>query len=391
MYHYKTTIDNLINQEISSEEIAGASLLIIKDGEEKYRQVYGEADKENHVKMGRDTIFHLYSMSKPITAVAVMILFERGELDVWDSVSKYLPCFKEKTVWTEEGEVPSKREFTIWDCLHMAVGYPYPNQEHESGRKMNTLFRELIQRRIDGDVVDTMEYMRRISEIPMAFSPGEGWMYGLSADILGAVVEAVSGKKFGLFLQDEIFDPLGMTDTGFYVPKEKWNRFAVAYEWNEQERKLTPFTESHLGEYYKEDVAFESGGAGLVSTIDDYAKFAQMLLNKGIYGGVRILGEKTVELMQENHLTEVQKKDFNWDSLKGYGYGCLMRNLQDKGLAATNGTLGEFGWDGWTGNYVTISPKDNMVLLFFIQRCGTGFGELTRKIRAVTYGALERL
>lgn len=390
MYHYQPTIDNLINQYIADGEIAGASLLVLKDGEEKYAKVYGESDKENHIPMQRDTIFHLYSMSKPVTAAAVMILFERGELDVWDAVSKYLPCFKNQTVWTEAGEVPANRDITIWDCLNMTTGIPYPCEELESGRRLDKIFCELIKRREAGEYVDTMEWMRQVAKVPLSFQPGEKWMYGFSADILGAVVEAVSGKKFGQFLQEEIFAPLGMTDTGFYVPEEKWNRFAVSYE-NWSAGSLVPMLHSHLGEYYKSDVAFESGGAGMVSTITDYAKFAQMLLNGGKLGNVRILGKKTVEFMAQNHLTEAQKVDYTWDSTRGYGYGCLMRCLENKGAAGTNGSVGEFGWDGWTGNYVTINPADNMVLLFFIQRCGYGFGELTRKVRALTYGALTEL
>ena len=390
MFNYQTTIDNLINQSISAGEFAGASLLVLKDGEKKYREVYGEADKERHIPIRRDTIFHLYSMSKPVTAVAVMILFERGELDVRDAVGKYLPMFQNMTVWTEAGEVPANREITIWDCLNMTTGIPYPCAELESGRRMDKVFRELIERRERGEIVDTMEWMRQVAKVPLVFQPGEKWMYGFSADILGAVVEAVSGRKFGQFLWEEIFEPLGMKDTGFFVPEEKWERFAVSYEWKDG-TGLVPFTRSHLGEYYKEDVAFESGGAGLVSTIDDYASFAQMLLNKGKLGDVRILGDKTVEFMTQNYLTEAQKVDYNWDSVRGYGYGCLMRHLEDKGVAGTNGSVGEFGWDGWTGNYVTINPAENMVLLVFVQRCGTGFGELTRKVRAVTYGALSEL
>ncbi|MBP3570210.1 MAG: serine hydrolase [Lachnospiraceae bacterium] len=390
MYHYQSTIDHLINRYIFDGEIVGASLLVLKDGEEKYKKVYGESDKENQIPMQGDTIFHLYSMSKPITAAAVMILFERGELDVRDAVSKYLPCFKNQTVWTEEGEVPVNRDITIWDCLNMTTGIPYPCEELESGRRMDVVFRELIRRREAGEYVDTMEWMRHVAKVPLVFQPGEKWLYGFSADILGAVVEAVSGKKFGQFLQEEIFEPLGMKDTGFYVPEEKWNRFAVSYE-NWSTGSLVPMLHSHLGEYYKSDVAFESGGAGMVSTINDYAKFAQMLLNKGKLGDVRILGKKTVEFMAQNHLTEAQKVDYTWDSTRGYGYGCLMRCLENLGVAGTNGSIGEFGWDGWTGNYVTINPEENMVLLFFIQRCGYGFGDLTRKVRALTYGALEEL
>ena len=386
---YKMTVDQLIRNAICTGEIAGGSLLVIKDGGELYRKVYGEADKEKHVMMEEDTIFRLFSMSKPITAVAVMMLYERGMLDVRDAVCKYLPMFKDSMVQTEQGPVPANRNFTVWDCLNMTVGIPYPCEELESGRQMDRVVRELIQRRETGETVDTMEWMRCIAKVPMAFQPGEQWMYGLAADILGAVVEVVSGKRYGEFLKDELFGPLGMTDTGFYVPEEKLHRFATAYEWDEGRRELYLFQRSHLGEYYREDVAFESGGAGLVSTIGDYAKFAQMLLNKGKYGNVRILGRKTVELMEESHLTVKQSESCNWDSMLGYGYGCLMRHLKDKGAAGSNGSIGEYGWDGWTGNYVTINPEENMVILFFIQRCGYGFGDLTRRLRAVIYGSLD--
>ena len=384
----KTQIDQLVNQFISAGEYAGASLLVIKDGEELIREVYGEADMEHQIPVHQNTIFHLYSMSKPITAVAVMKLCEQGKLQLQDEVSKYLPCFKNMTVWTEKGEVPAERDITIWDCLNMTSGIPYPCQELESGRRLDKVFRHLIARREAGETVDTMEWMQEVSGVPLVFQPGEKWMYGFSADVLGAVVEAASAKRFGRFLQEEIFAPLGMEDTGFFVPKEKGHRFAVSYEkWSCD--RLKPFTASHLGEYYNEDVAFESGGAGLVSTIDDYAKFAQMLLNKGCLGNVRILQEETVRFMARNHLTDAQRTDYTWDSVRGYGYGCLMRCLEDTVVADTKGSIGEFGWDGWTGNYVTVNPEKTMVLLFFIQRCGEGFGELTRRVREAVYEALE--
>lgn len=384
----QSTIDKLISQSIAAGEYAGASLLVIKDGKEVARAVYGEADMENHVPVRRDTIIHLYSMSKPVTAVAVMKLQEQGKINLQDAVSKYLPCFRNMTVWTEAGEVPAEREITIWDCLNMTTGIPYPCGELESGRRLDKVFRELIARREAGEVVDTMEWMKEVAKVPLVFQPGEKWMYGFSADVLGAVVEAASGKKFGQYLKDEIFVPLGMEDTGFYVPEEKQHRFAVAYE-NWSTGKLRPFTHSHLGEYYQSDVAFESGGAGMVSTIDDYAKFAQMLLQGGSLDGVRILEEKTVRFMAQNHLTEAQRAEYNWDSVRGYGYGCLMRCLEDTAKADTGGNVGEYGWDGWTGNYVTINPEKHMILLFFVQRCGTGFGELTRNVREKVYEALS--
>lgn len=387
MFPHKSTIDNIINQSIAAGEYAGASLLVLKEGEELIRDVYGEADMENHVPVKRDTIFHLYSMSKPITAVAVMKLYEQSKLQLQDEVGLYLPCFKHMMVWTDAGEVPAKRGITVWDCLNMTTGIPYPCQELESGRQMDAVFRSLIARREAGEFVDTMEWMKEVAKVPLVFQPGEKWMYGFSADVLGAVVEAASGKRFGQFLREEIFEPLGMPDTGFFVPEEKKHRFAVSYE-NWSTGKLIPFTRSHLGEYYNSDVAFESGGAGLVSTIDDYARFAQMLLNGGSLGEIRVLKPETVALMSRNQLTAIQRIGYNWDSVQGYGYGCLMRCLEDKDKAQSRGSIGEYGWDGWTGNYVTINPKENLVLLFFLQRCGTGFGELTRKVREEIYAKL---
>lgn len=388
MFHYKERVDKLINAEIAAGEIAGANLLVIQNGEEKFFSSYGQMDMEKGKPMQRDTIFRMFSMSKPVTAAAVMLLEERGELDLRDTVSKYLPEYHAQKVWTEDGLADTVRDITIWDCLNMTTGIPYPHPWSEVGRRMDTLFKELIQKRIDGASPDTREYVRRIAEVPLEFQPGKKWMYGLSADILGAVVEVISGKKYGQFLQEEIFAPLGMKDTGFFVPEEKKERFAQIYYMDEETHTLKVFAESHLGEYYNEDVQFESGGAGLVSTIDDYSRFAQMLVNKGIYNGVRILGKKTVEFMTQNRLAEEQREDFCWDSTLGYGYGCLMRILEDQGKAGTIGDVGEFGWDGWTGNYVTMNPKENMVFLYYIQKCGAGFTGLTRKLRDVAYAAM---
>ena len=393
MYNYRETVDRLMEGEVAGGQAAGASYLCIRGGEELYFHACGCRDLERKLPMTRDTIIRLFSMSKPITAAAVMVLAERGQVDLWDPVSRYLPCFEGQKVWNPQGDpVPVRRESTLWDMLNMTSGIPYPENWEgcsQSGRQMDALFRELIGRRLAGNAPDTQEYMRQIARVPLVFQPGERWMYGLSADVLGAVIEKVSGKRFGQFLKDELFDPLEMPDTGFFVPEGKRERFAQNYKWSQDEKKLVPFTESHLGEYYGEDVAFESGGAGMVSTIQDYSHFALMMVQKGVYRGRRILGEKTVEFMAKDRLSESQKRDFCWDSNLGYGYGCLMRVLTDQGSAGTLASLGEYGWDGWTGNYVTIDPADDMVMLYFIQRCGAGTTPLVRKLRNVTYGALK--
>lgn len=388
MYNYKETMDRLLKEEVAEGKVKGASALVLHRGEEIYFNAFGYADEARNLPMARDTIIRLYSMSKPVTAVAAMILVERGEMDLWDPVSKYLPCFAGQKVWSEErGEIPARREPTVFDLLNMTSGITYPDELTEPGRRMGQVVKELVDRSERGERIDTQEYMRGIASVPLCFDPGDTWMYGFSADVLGGIVEAVSGKSYGQFLREELFEPLEMADTGFFVPEEKTGRFAQHYELTE-EGILVPHRERHLGEYYREDVAFESGGAGLVSTLDDYAHFASMLVNGGLYQGKHILGRKTVEFMTKNRLTDEQKKSMIWDSTRGYGYGCLMRVLEDQGAAGSNVSLGEFGWDGWTGNYVMMDPVEELVLLYFIQRCDAGTTPLVRKLRMVTYGAL---
>ena len=389
MYDYKETMDKILRSEVESGFVKGASALILHKGKELYFNAFGMADVARGILMKRDTIIHLYSMSKPITAAAVMVLAERGDIDLWDPVSKYLPCFAGQKVWdNEKGEIPANREPAIFDLLNMTSGIPYPDGSTEPGRRMEKVVQELVARRERGERVDTQEYMRGFASVPLCYQPGGPWMYGFSADVLGGVVEAVSGKTFGQFLRDELFDPLDMPDTGFFVPREILNRLAQHYEPTEDGR-LIPHLGSHLGEYYGEDVAFESGGAGMVSTLDDYSHFGMMMVSGGLYKGRQILGRKTVEFMTKNRLDDGQKATFHWDSNRGCGYGCLMRVLEDQGAAGTNASLGEFGWDGWTGNYVTMDPSEEFVLLYFIQRCGAGTTPAVRRLRMAAYGALK--
>ena len=395
MYDYQRAIDKIMQQEVDTGQIAGAGYMLIQGGRERYFTTCGYADREKKMQIRRDTIFRLFSMTKPITAAAVMLLVERGELDLRDTVSRYIPAFQKQTVWNPEGEPqPVKRETTIYDLLNMTSGIPYPENWEgcsPSGLLMDELFQKLKKDQAAGQRLSTREWIDRIAEVPLAFQPGERWMYGLSADVLGAVAEVVTGKRYGDFLREEIFEPLEMADTGFYVPENKLERFAQNYIWNEEKGELEIFSDCNLGEYYGADVSFESGGAGLVSTMEDYSHFARMLLQGGVYNGIRILGEKTVQFMHQDRLSPEQKGALLWDSNLGCGYGCLMRVLTDQGAAGTIGSQGEYGWDGWTGNYVTIDPADDMIILYFIQRGGYSSSSALRRLRNVTYGALERL
>ena len=195
----------------------GAAICIIKDGKEVYRNEYGEADKENHIPMERNSIFRCYSMTKPITAVAVMTLVEKGVIALSDPVSNFIPSFKNQTVLTKKGYVPAKREVVIQDLLNMTAGLTYPDASFPAGKEMQNMIDKYYADVEAGNPISTYDLAVLIGEQPLEFQPGEGWRYGFCADVLGAVIEVVTGKTYGEYLKETIFEPLGMTETDFYV------------------------------------------------------------------------------------------------------------------------------------------------------------------------------
>ena len=370
----------------------GASICILHRGEEVYRKEYGEADKEKHHPMKPDTIFRCYSMTKPITSVAVMTLVEKGALALSDPASKYLPGFKDQKVYTDQGLVPANREVTIQDLLDMTAGVVYPDASFPAGAIMDKIQADFYDKIAKGEPTpSTYELANIIGQQPLAFQPGERWLYGFCADVLGAIVEVVSGKRYITYLKETIFEPLGMTDTDFYVPEQKQDRFLQFYQYMPETQTLDPCTWQHLclSHMHLKQPSFESGGAGLVSTLSDYAKFAQMMLNKGTYQGVRILGRKTVEWMTQNHLNEKQLVSFDWEALKGYGYGNLMRCMIHTELSESIGSNGEFGWDGWLGSYVSMDPAEDLAIIYVINKCGGNGYRDVQVIRDIVYAALE--
>ena len=382
-------LKSVLQEEINKGELNGAAIRVLLNNEIVYETELGFADIEKGVPIGKDTIYRMFSMSKPFTAVAVMLLYERGLLNLLAPVSDYLEGFKDQKVYTEEGLVDVSRQSTIQDLLNMTSGVVYPDDSFEAGRRMEALYAEVEALFHQGKPLNTVDFCNRIGKMPLEFQPGNRWRYGASADILGAVVEVVSGRKFSQFLQEEIFEPLWMVDTAFYVPKEKLERFSVNYEYSSERKRLELFYGDFLAVFnYMSPPAFESGGAGLVSTVEDYSRFASMLLNGGSYQGTRILGRKTVEYLARPQLNEQQAATYNWDSITGYNYGNLMRNLVDPAKAASNGSIGEFGWDGWTGNYFLVDPKEQLVMVYMIQRCGGTNPTMFRKLRSIIYGAL---
>lgn len=377
-------IEKALKAGIENHELAGANLLVIKDNKEIFYHEDGLADIESEIPIRRNSIFRLYSMSKPVTATAVMILLERGEIDLYDPVSKFLPGFKDQMVGTENGLVPAGREVNLKDLLSMTSGLVYGG-DSKAGKDTEALLKEIDDRLLGDSPMTTVEAMNKLGKCALAYEPGASWEYGTSADVLGAVVEVVSGKSFGEFLKEEIFEPLNMVDTGFYVPEEKRSRLAKTYEDNGK-GGLEIYTGNNLGIVNKMDrhPAFESGGAGLVSTIDDYSKFAKMLMNEGSLDGVKILRPKTVKYLTSATLSGEQQKNFNnWLTLCGHSYGNLMRVMTDCSRAGDIGSLGEYGWDGWLGAYFCNCPKDKLTFLLMMQKTDAGTTTLTRKLRNI--------
>jgi CubicO group peptidase (beta-lactamase class C family) len=382
-------LKSVMQKEIDCGSINGSAIKIIHNNNVIYEDELGYADKEQGIPIKKDTIYRMYSMSKPVTTVATMILYERGQLDLLAPVQDYLEGFKNQKVYTPNGLEDVKRPVTIQDLLNMTSGVVYPDMSYKVGQMMEELYADVANRCRAGKPVNTVDLCNMIGKQPLEFHPGEKWRYGASADILGAVIEVVTGKKFGQFLRDEIFTPLGMVDTDFYVPAKKLDRFAQIYEYIEKNHRLEPCTWSFLGlGNFMDYPAFESGGAGLVSTIEDYSRFAGMLMNGGTYKDVRILGKKTIDYITKPQLNKSQEVDYNWDSQVGYSYGNLMRILVDPAKAGSNGSIGEFGWDGWTGNYFFVDPKENLILIYMIQKCGGGNPNLIRAFRSILYGSL---
>ncbi len=372
-------MEQTLQQAVAEGFIAGGNLMVLKDGKEQFYCAAGYADRDAKTPIERNTIFRLYSMSKPVTSAAVMLLMEEGKIDLMDPVSLYIKSFQEQSVWTEEGLVPVERPVEIRDLLSMTSGLVYGGGPTVPEQEAQKVFDEAIAKLGTPEEIGTVEMAERLGACPLMFQPGTQFMYGTSADILGAIVEIVSGQRFGTFLKERIFDPLGMEDTGFYVPKAKQGRLSKVYV-NGLADQVYTFPHLAIQNTMEQEPCFESGGAGLVSTITDYARFAEMLLNGGTYKGQRILSEATVRFMTTHHLTAEQQvyMEASWEGLAGYSYGNLLRVLVDPGKAVHMAFSGEYGWDGWLGPYFCNAPEDKMTFLLMYQLTDAGTTRLTR-------------
>ena len=377
-------VEQTLRRFVDSGEIAGCTAKIIRNDEVCFEGSYGYANREQKKPMSEDTIFPIASMSKVITVAGILKLYEQGLFKLWDPVSEYLPGFRNPKIAVEKQDgsveiVPAGGEVTMRQLFTMTSGVPYPRDDTAAARIRKAKDAEYQDQGLP--LPETREYCNLVGQLPLAFEPGEKWMYGFSIDILGGVIEVLSGKTLGEYLRAEIFEPLGMQDTGFFVPEKKQERIATLYYIREG---LAPDDRKHR----TEKPSFEKGGGGIYSTVRDYSRFAQMLLHGGTLDGERILGRKTIDLMATNHLTPQQLASYNWQTQRGYGYGLGVRVMMHPETADINGSVGEWGWDGVHGNWFCVDPKENLTCVYLTSNIPGDHYRFIPKLMASMYASL---
>jgi CubicO group peptidase (beta-lactamase class C family) len=379
-------VDAILSAQVDAGKIAGAVVQITHRGKVVKSSVVGWQDREAEIPLAANTIFRIASQTKAIVSTAVMILQERGALVISDPIGKYLPEYMQTTVAVagEDGSYdiqPANRPITIRDLLTHTAGIGYGGGAAAELWQAAEIQGWYFAHRAE----PIRETVRRIAALPFDAQPGERFVYGYNTDILGVLIEVASGQDLATFLQDNLFDPLGMTDTHFYLPKDKVARLAVVYGIDKDGKLARAPNESNMlgqGAYVEGPRRSYSGGAGLLSTAADYSRFLETMRRGGVFGKVRILGRKTVELMTVNHLNGIA---FN----PGMGFGLGFSIVEDLGAQGAIGSEGTFAWGGAYHTTYWVDPSEELVVSYMTQlRPATGADD-TAKLRAAIYAALE--
>ncbi|MBR0904310.1 serine hydrolase [Bradyrhizobium liaoningense] len=381
-------VSDYIRNEIATGKIPGAILLLQQHGKPVYYENFGVRDVATQLSMSADTIFRLYSMSKPITSVMAMMLVEEGKLSLDDPVSKYIPAFAQMKVGVEKkaGDgnetlvlEPLARPVTIKDLPRHTSGLPYG---YHGGGMVRELYAEanLFQSNLGN-----ADFVAKVATLPLAEEPGTAWDYGFSTDVLGRVVEVVSGKTLLQFEKERLLDPLGMTETAFFVADPA--KFPRIAEPMPEDRNINPTTPMRD---IRRPLKWESGGGGMVGTIGDYARFTQMLLNGGSYEGRRYLKPETVALMASDHVGPETKiaRDHSYYPGANFGFG-LGFAVRTSVPAGTSWPLGEYRWDGVGGTFFFIDPEDDLFGIFMVQTPSQR-GRIQLALKTLIYQAMGR-
>jgi CubicO group peptidase (beta-lactamase class C family) len=384
-------IDSVFGKFVDQRRINGVTALVARRGKIIYYKATGFNDTEKKTPLQRDAIFRIASQTKAITSVAVMMLYEEGRISLNDPISLYLPEFGDPRIVTHFNKKdssytsrPAARQVTIHDLLTHTSGYCYPGN---GGDEVNAIYvKNKVVNGVPSHISTLKEEMQKIARVPLVHEPGEKFTYGVSCDILGYLVETVSGQSLDNFFRTRIFEPLGMKDTYFRIPREKEGRLMLLYKDGPAGEGIVKST-SQYTDYPVKDGIYYSGGGGLSSTALDYAIFEEMLLNGGEYNGVRLLGRKTINLMHTNQIGELGSGSlFIPGSTDKFGLGFEV--ISAPGSALTPISEGSFGWGGAFGSLYWIDPAEDLIVLFAIQTEGE-YAAIRNKFIAAVYQALE--
>jgi len=358
-------ITQAMQQLVDKGELAGMVVLVARKGKLVYQRSFGMQDKASRIPMSVDSIFRVYSMTKPIVSVGAMILVEEGKLSLEEPVSKYLPEFKDMQVGVESFDpasgsqlfytVPAKRQITVQDLLRHTSGFTYGTSPKTQVQKL------YAQAGIFSQKWTLDSFCKALAKLPLQYEPGTVWEYGHSTDVLGRVVEVASGQPLDQFLAERIFKPLKMVDTAFEVPPAKQHRLAQP-QVDPQTGKVAELLD------LTQPATLFAGGHGLASTPSDYLRFAQMLANGGELEGVRVLGPKTIVFMSSDHVLGAGiERGTNWLPGNGYGFGLGFAVRRETGESTWPGTIGEFFWGGYAGTAFWVDPKEGLVPVYMSQ------------------------
>lgn len=376
---------------VDTRQLAGFSLLISRGGSEVARFAAGHADVERNRPVADDTIFRIYSMTKPITSIALMMLVEDGLISLDDPVKKFIPEWSGLRVLpdgaTDESAAVPAPDMLVVDLLRHTAGLTSCFQR---GSRVDDLYRELgIDTRFRNNSL--AHTVGLIAQVPLRFAPQTKWNYSVATDVLGYLIEQISGITLAQFFEERIFMPLGMMDTTFELPANKTTRFAALYRGAPQ-GGLELVDDPVTSEYLRPATQY-SGGGGLVSTLDDYHRFSRMLLNGGTLDGQRIIGRKTIELMTTNHLPggvdleSMAVSSFAETSFKGVGFGLGFATTLDPVQCLVQGNAGDFFWGGAAGTYFWVDPKDELIVIFMAQLY-PHLPRIRRQLRTLVYSAM---
>ena len=367
-------LERTVAADIGNGRIPGAVIVVHKDGKTVYAKALGRQDPRAEAPMREDSLFRIYSMTKPIVSVAAMMLVEEGRITLSDPVSKHIPELKGLKVGVEkDGKldlVNAQREPTVQDLLRHTSGFTY-------GVFGRSMVKDLYAKNdVDSSDHTNADLVRKLAQVPLHYQPGTTWEYGRSTDVLGHLLERVSGEALDVHLQRRLFSPLGMKDTGFFVEAARQGRIAEAFATDPDSKRPVTMLE------IRQKPKYLAGGQGLVSTAADYLRFARMLLNGGELDGVRILSRKTVDYMTSDHLGSIRGPG------PGYGFGLGFAVRHANGLSATNGSAGDYNWAGLGGTYFWVDPKERLIGVWMMQAPNQRnyYRELFRNM---VYGALD--